>query len=171
MVFTLSVSLCVLYISTGRCFRFVYIYACTAVFLCCYCFSLKKDSYNRIPSWWVRARSLLVIPCLTSWLKLFWNITLGRLHQALEFIDFLKPGSLEKLIWQTAGPCDVGSVRQSTDSRRVYRVNVISCEMSARHAAKTTFRTPLPLTPKTTVAEVRGCTLVRVMASSYMVKV
>ena len=30
----------------GRCFRFVYIYACIAVILCCYCFSVNKDSYK-----------------------------------------------------------------------------------------------------------------------------
>jgi len=29
----------------GRCFRFVYIYACIAVFLCCYRFSVNKDLY------------------------------------------------------------------------------------------------------------------------------
>ena len=31
----------------GRCFRFVYIYACCiAVFLCCYRYSVNKDLYN-----------------------------------------------------------------------------------------------------------------------------
>jgi len=30
----------------GRCFRFVYIYACIAVFLCCYRFSVNKDLYK-----------------------------------------------------------------------------------------------------------------------------
>ena len=30
----------------GRCFRFVCIYACAAVFLCCYRFSANKDLYN-----------------------------------------------------------------------------------------------------------------------------
>jgi len=31
----------------GRCFRFVYIYACCiAVFLCCYHFSVNKDLYK-----------------------------------------------------------------------------------------------------------------------------
>jgi len=29
----------------GRCFRFVCIYACAAVFLCCYLFSVNKDLY------------------------------------------------------------------------------------------------------------------------------
>jgi len=31
----------------GPCFRFVYIYACIAVFLCCYRFSVNKDLYNK----------------------------------------------------------------------------------------------------------------------------
>ena len=30
----------------GRCFRFVCIYACAAVFLCCYLFSVSKDLYK-----------------------------------------------------------------------------------------------------------------------------
>jgi len=29
----------------GRCFRFVCIFACTAVFLCCYRLSVNKDLY------------------------------------------------------------------------------------------------------------------------------
>ena len=31
------------YDGLGRCFRFVYIYACIAVFLCCYRFLVNKD--------------------------------------------------------------------------------------------------------------------------------
>ena len=30
----------------GRCFRFVCIYDCAAVFLCCFRFSVNKDLYN-----------------------------------------------------------------------------------------------------------------------------
>ena len=30
----------------GRCFRFVCVYACTAVFLCCCRFSANKDLHN-----------------------------------------------------------------------------------------------------------------------------
>jgi len=32
----------------GRCFRFVGIYACTAVFLCCWRFSVNKDLYVKV---------------------------------------------------------------------------------------------------------------------------
>ena len=32
----------------GRCFHFVCIYACTAVFLCCYLFSANKDLYSDV---------------------------------------------------------------------------------------------------------------------------
>ena len=34
----------------GRCFRFVCIYACTAVFLCCYHISMNKDLYKAVAS-------------------------------------------------------------------------------------------------------------------------
>jgi len=41
------------YDTLGRRFRFVYIYACIAVFLCCYIicysFSANKDLYSRAP--------------------------------------------------------------------------------------------------------------------------
>jgi len=42
----------------GRCFRFVCIYACAAVFLCCYRFSVNKDLYIAF---------YFGAPCVPSW--------------------------------------------------------------------------------------------------------